>query len=127
MLPLPRPTVIPLILASAVVTRFPLAPERRNDSMLFLLNTRSVLSVVPMNWVSGLVHVLPESPHPLVAAACQVALPDASVVSTYPATDQVVRRNPVNAPVPATSSLYDGEVSQIPTFAPAHPRMMAPV
>jgi hypothetical protein len=40
-LPLPRPIVIPLILASAIVMRLPLEPEIRNDSILFLLNTRS--------------------------------------------------------------------------------------
>jgi hypothetical protein len=45
----PLPTVIPLIVASAMVTRLPLAPERRNASILFRLNTRSWLSVVPMN------------------------------------------------------------------------------
>lgn len=83
-LPLPRPTVIPLIVASAVVTRLPLAPERRNDSILFLLNTRSWLSVVPMNCVSGLVPALPVRAHPEVAATCQVAFPEASEVRTYP-------------------------------------------
>jgi hypothetical protein len=49
MLPLPRPMVSPLMVASAVVSRLPDAPARRNPSMLFLLNTRSLLSVVPMN------------------------------------------------------------------------------
>lgn len=45
----PFPILTPLIVASAVVTRLPDAPERRNPSILFLLNTRSWLSVVPMN------------------------------------------------------------------------------
>lgn len=103
--PLPRPTVIPLIFASAVVTRFPLAPERRNDSMLFLLNTRSVLSVVPMNCVRGLVPELPVSPHALSLRVCHVALPETSEVRTYPEVALVVRRRPVNDHVPATLSL----------------------
>ena len=90
---------------SAVVTRLPDAPERRNHSILFLLNTRSWLSVVQMNCVRGLVPALPVSPHHPLADACQLAFPDASVVSTYPADAPVVRRNPVNAPVQATSSL----------------------
>lgn len=79
----PRPTVTPLIVASAVVTRFPLAPERRNDSILFLLNTRSWLSVVPMNCVSGLVPALPVRAHPAPAhpAGCHVAIPPL-IVST---------------------------------------------
>ena len=49
MLPLPCHIVNPLIVASAVVTRFPEVPERRNPSILFLLNIRSWLSVVPIN------------------------------------------------------------------------------
>lgn len=52
--------------------------------MLFRLNTRSVLSVVPMKSVSGLVPALPASPHPPPEASCHVALPDASEVRTYP-------------------------------------------
>jgi hypothetical protein len=101
--PLPRPTLIPLIVASAVVTRFPLAPERRNDSILFRLNTRSWLLVVPINCPR--VIVFPANPHPDVAADCQLALPSASVVSTYPevAPDEI--RIFWNAPVHATSSL----------------------
>ena len=67
------------------------------------------------------------SPHAEFAIDCQLALPDPSVVRTYPLDAHVVRRNPVNAPVQATSRVYDGEVSQIPTFAPAHPRIIAPV
>ena len=78
------PIVTPLIIASAVVTRLPLAPERRNDSILFRLNTRSASSVVPMNCVSGLVPAFPVSPHPPPAASCHVALPEASEVRTYP-------------------------------------------
>ena len=58
---------------------------------------------------------LPESPQAEFVTDCQVALPDASVVRTYPATDPVVRRNPENEPVPATSRRYDGVVVQIPT------------
>ena len=80
----PFPTVIPLITASAVVTRLPDAPERRNDSMLFRLKTRSVLSVVPMKSVRGLVPTFPVSPQPAPTATCHVALPEASLVSTYP-------------------------------------------
>ena len=53
----------------------------------------------------GLVHELPESPHVVVLADCQLALPDASVVRIYPSVGAVVRRNPENDPVPSTSSL----------------------
>ena len=56
-----------------------------------------------MNCVAGLVPALPESPHPPLAATCQLAFPEASVVRTYPVDTPVVRRNPVNAPVQATS------------------------
>ena len=104
-LPPPRPTVSPLIVASAVAIILPLAHARRNDSILFLLNTRSLLSVVPMNCVRGLVHELPTRDHPPNPEACQLALPDASVVRTYPSVGALVRRNPENDPVPATSSL----------------------
>ena len=104
-LPPPRPIVSPLIVASAVVTKFPDTHERRNDSILFLLKTRSLLSVVPMNWVSGLVPPFPESPHAELVIDFHVALPDASVVRIYPSVGAVVRRNPENDPVPATSSL----------------------
>ena len=86
--------------------------------MLFVLNTRSLASVVPMNWVAGLVPQLPEIPHAEFVTDCQLALPDASVVSTYPADAPVVRRKPVNAPVQDTSRLYVGEAFQIPIFPP---------
>jgi hypothetical protein len=78
---------------------------------------RSISSVVPMNCVSGLVPAFPESDQPLVVAGCQLALPRASVVRTYPDADPVMRRNPENEPVPATSRRYDGVVVQIPIFA----------
>ena len=85
-------------------TRFP-EFVIRNFSVLLVLNTRSWLSVVPMNCVAGLVHPLPERDHPAPDVACQEAFPDASVVRTYPLDAPVVRRNPVNAPVQDTSSL----------------------
>ncbi len=80
-----------------------------------------------MNCVVGLVPEFPVSPHPPHAEACQVALPVASEVSTYPVVGLVVTRSPVNEPVPATSSLYEGDETPIPTLAPTHPRMIAPL
>lgn len=71
-----------------------------------------------MNCVSGSVPALPERAHPEFATDCQLAFPDASVVRTYPSVAPVVRRNPVNAPVHATSRRYDGVVAQIPIFHP---------
>ena len=68
-----------------------------------------------MNCVNGLVPALPERDHIPNVADCQLALPDASVVRTYQFDAPVVRRNPVNAPVHATSSLYPGVLVQIPT------------
>ena len=87
-------------------------------SILLVLNTKSLASVVQMNWVAGSVPAFPVSPHHPLAAACQEAFPDASVVRTYPVDAPVVRRNPVNAPVQDTSSLYEGEVFQIPIYPP---------
>jgi len=55
--------------------------------------------------VSGLVSALPVSPHAELVTVCHVALPLASEVRTYPDVAPVVRRNPVNDPVPATESL----------------------
>lgn len=52
--------------------------------MLFLLNTRSVLSVVPMKFVRAFVPELPVRAHDLLLRVCQVAFPDASLVRTYP-------------------------------------------
>jgi len=100
--------------ASAVVIRLPLAPESRNASILFLLNTRSWLSVVPMNCVSGLVPELPVSPHPPPEASCHVALPEASEVRTYPEVAPEEIRMFWNAPVQATSRRYDGLLFPIP-------------
>ena len=63
----------------------------------------------------------PERDHPELATDCQVAFPEASVVRTYPDVTHVVRRNPKNEPVQATSSLYDGADTQIPILpAPVH-------
>jgi len=55
--------------------------------------------------VRGLVHAFPKRDHPVIGAACQVAFPDASDMRTYQFDAPVVRRSPVNAPVPVTSSL----------------------
>ena len=80
-----------------------------------------------MNCVSGLVHELPERDHPEFAADCHEALPDASVVSTYPDVGEVVRRNPENEPVQVTSRRYDGVGFQIPTNQPAVARTTLPI
>ena len=53
----------------------------------------------------GLVPALPVSPHPPPAASCQVALPLASEVRTYPDVAPEEIRIFWNAPVQATSSL----------------------
>lgn len=65
----------------------------------------------------------PANPHPEDAAACQLAFPRASVVRTYPAVAPVVRRNPENEPVPATSRRYDPVLVPIPTF-PVDPTLI---
>ncbi len=70
-------------LSTLLITTSPLAVIL-SLSLLLVLNTRSLLSVVPMNCVRGLIQAFPESPHPPPVAACQRALPTASVVSTYP-------------------------------------------
>ena len=116
-------------LASGLETPIPMFPLLviLNCSALLVRNTRSLASVVPMNCVAGLVPELPVSPHHPPDDACQLAFPDASVVSTYPVDTPVVRRNPVNAPVQDTSSLYAGLFVQIPTLEPFHPRMIAPL
>ena len=73
------------------------------------------MSVVPLKLVTGLVPTFPVSPHPPLAATCQVALPKASEVRTYPDVGFVERRRPVNAPVQATVSKYPGVFVPIPT------------
>ena len=95
--------------------------------MLLALNTRSSLSIVPMKLPASEPIAFPESPHAEFATDCQLAFPVTSVVSIYQFIAPVVRRSPMNAPVHATSSLYDGLLVPIPTFAPAHPRIIAPV
>ncbi len=81
--------------------------------MLFLLKTRSLLSVVQINCVSGFVDELPERDHP---PFCQLALPEASVVRTYPLDAPVVRRNPENDHVHTTSRRYAPVLVPIPTL-----------
>ena len=56
--------------------------ENLHCSTLFVFITRSLASVVPMNCSAGLVPALPASHHTLLFGVCQLALPDASVVST---------------------------------------------
>jgi hypothetical protein len=79
--PPPRPTVILFTVASAVVTRLPLAVVSRNASILFLRNTTSVLSVVPRKFVDALVPALPRRDHH-DAAIAHLAFPVASEVRT---------------------------------------------
>lgn len=80
----PRPTVIPFTVASAVVTILLFAPERRNPSILFRLNMRSLLSVVPIKLASISVPELPVRVHALLLSVCQVAFPVVSLVRIYP-------------------------------------------
>lgn len=104
--PPPLHTITPLINASAIVTRLPLAPARRNDSILFLLNTRSSSLVVQMNLLQISNNELPSRlQSPFIDCDCQVAFPLASLVRIYPevAPDEI--RMFWNAPVPATWSL----------------------
>lgn len=67
-----------------------------------------------MNCVSGLVPALPVSPHPELEASCHVALPEASLVRTYPLVAPEEIRIFWNAPVQATSRRYDGLLFPIP-------------
>jgi len=93
---LPRPGVPPVIFTCPATSSFapgegvpiPTFPAERirTFSVLFVLNTRSIASVVPRKLVPATVPELPNIFHIFVrvGAALQDARPDASEVSTLP-------------------------------------------
>ncbi len=114
--PPPLPTLSPLTVASPIVTRLPLAPERRIPSILLRLNTRSILSMVPRKLVPATVPLLPRrdqnDPEREAIGVCHVARPVASEMRILPRPGAP----PVILTCPATSSRAHGVEVPIPIF-----------
>ena len=123
---LPRPGVPPVIFTCPATSSFapgegvpiPTFPAERirTFSVLFVLNTRSIASVVPRKFVPATVPEFPIILHIFVrvGAALQDARPVASEINTLPSPGDP----PVILTCPATSSLDPGDAVPIPTLVP---------
>ena len=97
------------------IPTFP-AERIRTFSVLFVLNTRSIASVVPRKFVPATVPEFPIILHIFVrvGAALQDARPVASEINTLPSPGDP----PVILTCPATSSFAPGDAVPIPTLVP---------
>ena len=106
-------------LAHGALVPIPIFPHDpiRIDSTLFLLNTRSTLSVVQRKLVQAIVPLLPvtiQAPA-IEPGSTQLARPEASEESTFPAHGEP----PVIFNCPAISSFAHGVIVPIPILAPS--------